>query len=272
MSLTQEILSQLPGDVLGGLHRADSILTSIKEGNAPVPTVVKESQQSLGNLDWDVIISGGTLGILIGCALVSKGVQVALIEKGILQGREQEWNISRNELQVLLELDLLTSEEIESAIVTEYNPARVSFASGTEVWVENVLNIGVYPVYLLETLKQRFLSRGGKLFENTPFTEVVVHPDGVMVNNQFKSRLLIDAMGNFSPITQQIRQGVKPDALCMVVGTCASGFPENKTGDLLLSFTEIKNSVSIFGKLFQQKTVEQLICLPIWMQILLESV
>ncbi|WP_414619368.1 FAD-binding oxidoreductase [Calothrix sp. CCY 0018] len=253
MSLTQEILSQLPGDVLGGLRRADNILTSLKSGNASVPMVVKENQQPLGNVDWDVIISGGTLGILIGCALVSRGLKVALIERGILRGREQEWNISRDELQVLLELDLLTSEEIEKAIATEYNPARVSFASGTEVWVENVLNIGVYPVYLLETLRQRFLERGGKLFENTPFTEAVVHPDGVMVNNQFKSRLLIDAMGNFSPISQQIRQGVKPDALCMVVGTCASGFPENYSGDLLLSFTEIENQCQYFWEAFPAK-------------------
>ncbi|MGB3651811.1 MAG: FAD-binding oxidoreductase [Rivularia sp. (in: cyanobacteria)] len=253
MSLTQEILSQLPGDVFGGLRRADSILTSIKSGNVPVPMVVKESQQPLSNVDWDVVISGGTLGILIGCALVSRGVKVALIERGILRGREQEWNISRHELQVLLELDLLTSEELDKAIATEYNPARVSFTAGTEVWVENVLNIGVYPVYLLETLKQRFLERGGKLFENTPFSEAVVHPDGVMVNNQFKSRLLIDAMGNFSPITQQIRQGVKPDALCMVVGTCASGFPENETGDLLLSFTEIKNQCQYFWEAFPAK-------------------
>ncbi len=157
MSLTQEILSRLPGDVLGGLRRADTILTSLKEGNAPVPMVVKQSQQTLTTVDWDVIISGGTLGILIACALVSRGMRVALIERGILRGREQEWNISRNELQVLLDLNLLTSEELEKAIVTEYNPARVGFTSGTEVWVENVLNIGVYPVYLLETLKQRFL-------------------------------------------------------------------------------------------------------------------
>ncbi|AFY56187.1 2-polyprenyl-6-methoxyphenol hydroxylase-like oxidoreductase [Rivularia sp. PCC 7116] len=253
MSLTQKILSQLPGNVLERLRSADSILTSLKEGNIPVPMVVKDNPQPLGNVDWDVIISGGTLGILIGCALVSRGLRVALIERGILRGREQEWNISRHELQVLLDLDLLTPEELEKAIVTEYNPARVGFTSGVEVWVENVLNIGVYPVYLLETLKQRFLERGGKLFENTPFTEAVVHADGVMVNNQFKSRLLIDAMGNFSPITQQIRQGVKPDALCLVVGTCASGFPENHSGDLLLSFTEIKNQCQYFWEAFPAK-------------------
>jgi lycopene cyclase CruP len=190
MSLTEEILSQLPGNVLEGLRQGDRILTSLRENTAPVPEVVKESQQSLSNVDWDVIICGGTLGILIGCALAVKGLRVALIERGILRGREQEWNISRQELQVFLELNLLTEDELEKAIATKYNPARVSFHHGTEVWVEDVLNIGVDPVYLLATLKTRFLAAGGKLLENTPFSEAVVHPDGVMVNNQFKTRLL----------------------------------------------------------------------------------
>ncbi|MHC5762405.1 FAD-dependent monooxygenase family protein [Nostoc sp.] len=250
MSLTEEILSQLPGDVLGGLHQGDRILTSLRENTAPIPTLVKESQQPLGVVDFDVLICGGTLGILIGCALAVKGLRVALLERGILRGREQEWNISRKELDVFVELNLLTEEELESAIATQYNPARVSFAGGTEVWVEDVLNIGVDPVYLLATLKTRFLAAGGKLLENTPFTEAVVHPDGVMVNNQFKTRLLIDAMGHFSPISQQARQGKKPDALCLVVGSCAQGFPENNSGDLLLSFTSLQNQCQYFWEAF----------------------
>ncbi|MEH2287389.1 FAD-binding oxidoreductase [Nostoc sp.] len=250
MSLTEEILSQLPGDVLGGLRQGDRILTSVRENSAPVPTLVKESQQPLGVVDFDVLICGGTLGILIGCALAVKGLRVALLERGILRGREQEWNISRKELDVFVELKLLSEEELATAIATQYNPARVSFAGGTEVWVEDVLNIGVDPVYLLATLKTRFLAAGGKLLENTPFSEAVVHPDGVMVNNQFKTRLLIDAMGHFSPITQQARQGKKPDALCLVVGSCAQGFPENNSGDLLLSFTSLQNQCQYFWEAF----------------------
>jgi lycopene cyclase CruP len=65
-SLTEEILSQLPGDALGGLRQSDRLLKSVRENTAPVPTVVKESQQDLGNVDADVIVCGGTLGILIG--------------------------------------------------------------------------------------------------------------------------------------------------------------------------------------------------------------
>jgi lycopene cyclase CruP len=253
MSLTEEVLSQLPGNVLEGLRRADDILASLRHGNTPVPKVVTENQNHLDTVEWDVIICGGTLGILIGCALAVQGFKVALLERGILRGREQEWNISRKELAVLRELDLLTDEELATAIVTEYNPARVSFRGGTEVWVEDVLNIGVDPVYLLETLKQKFLKVGGNLFEKTPFIDVVVHPNCVQVNQQFTARLLLDAMGHFSPITQQARQGKKPDALCLVVGSCAQGFPENTTGDLLLSFTNLQNQCQYFWEAFPAK-------------------
>ena len=249
MSLTEEILSQLPGNVLAGLRQSDRILTSIRENTTPIPTVVKESQQPLGAVDWDVIICGGTLGILIGCALAVTGLRVALLERGILRGREQEWNISRQELEVFVELNLLSEEELQTAIATKYNPARVGFQGGVEVWVENVLNIGVDPVYLLATLKSKFLAAGGKLLENTPFTEAVVHPDGVMVN-QFTAKLLLDAMGHFSPISRQARQGKKPDALCLVVGSCAQGFTENNSGDLLLSFTSLQNQCQYFWEAF----------------------
>ena len=266
MSLTEEILSQLPGDVLGGLRRTDSILASLRTGNAPIPNVVTENPKNLESVEFDVIICGGTLGILIASALAVRGVRVALLERGILRGREQEWNISRKELEVFRELELLTADELTQAIVTEYNPARVSFQGGTEVWVEDVLNIGVNPIYLLETLKTRFLKLGGKLFENTPFNDAVVHPNGVIVNNQFTAKLLLDAMGNLSPISQQARQGKKPDALCLVVGTCAKGYPENNSGDLLLSFTALENQCQYFWEAFPAKD-GRTTYLPIWMQI-----
>ncbi|MEA5617597.1 FAD-binding oxidoreductase [Cronbergia sp. UHCC 0137] len=253
MSLTEEILSQLPGNVLGGLRRTDEILASLRANDAPIPNVVTENPQPLDLVEWDVIVCGGTLGILIGCALAVRGVRVALLERGILRGRVQEWNISRKELEVFRELDLLTEQELERAIATQYNPARVSFQGGTEIWVEDILNIGVDPIYLLETLKTRFLSAGGMLFENTPFNNVVVHPNGVIINNQFTAKLLLDAMGHLSPISQQARQGKKPDALCLVVGSCAQGFPANSTGDLLLSFTNLQNQCQYFWEAFPAK-------------------
>jgi lycopene cyclase CruP len=256
MSLTEKILSQVPGDALGGLRKVDRLWENLKQNTAPAPQAVKHSQQPLETLDFDIVIGGGTLGILIGTALAVRGWRVALLERGILRGREQEWNISRKELDAFLELNLLTAEEIDKAIATEYNPARISFANTPDIWVRDVLNIGIDPVYLLETLKQKFLQAGGKLFENTPFKTATIHPNGVLVEsentekNLFPSRLLLDAMGHFSPIVRQARQGKKPDAVCLVVGSCAQGFPKNDTGDIFASFTPMQNQCQYFWEAF----------------------
>lgn len=252
MTLTEQMLQNIPGNPLVGLRAVDSLWQQMRQGTLPVPDWVTESAEPLGNIDWDVVICGGTLGILVGAVLAQRGFRVALLEKGILKGREQEWNISRRELQELVNLGLLSDTEREQAIASEYNPARIQFGDAPPLWVENVLNVGVDPVYLLEILKQKFLQAGGQLFEQTPFTGAVVHPDGVCLPMAapLRTRLLIDAMGHFSAIARQARQGRKPDAVCLVVGTCAQGCPANDTGDLLVSFTPICHQCQYFWEAF----------------------
>ena len=252
MSQTEQILSQLPSNALEQLRGVDQRYWALRNETAPPPQVIKESNEPLGTVDWDVVICGGTLGILIAAALQKRGWRVALIERGILRGRDQEWNISRKELEVFLELELLSDAELEQAIATEYNPARISFFEGQDFWVRDVLNIGVDPVFLLDTLKTKFLDAGGQLFEKTAFNGAAVHPDGVLVEaaGGLKTRLLIDAMGSFSPIVQQARLGEKPEGVCIVVGSCAQGFPKNETGDLLVSFTPIQNQCQYFWEAF----------------------
>jgi lycopene cyclase CruP len=269
MSLSQKILSQMPGNVFGGLQSADRVWQQwrendphnrkivnphqIEQGESFASSKVKKETTVLEGVDWDVLICGGTLGILLATALQKRGWRVALLERGVLRGRDQEWNISRSELEVLLELELLWPAELETAIATEYNPARVSFHGGGEIWVKDVLNIGIDPVFLLETLKKKFLSAGGELLERTPFGSAVVHPDGIQVSageTSVSARLLIDAMGHFSPIAQQARGGERPEGICLVVGSCAQGYLQNETGDLIVSFTPIENQCQYFWEAF----------------------
>jgi lycopene cyclase CruP len=253
MGLTEQILSQMPGDVLGRLRSADQIWQKLRHQELSIPQGVYLEQKNLVTIDWDVVIAGGTLGILVGAALQQLGWRVALIERGILRGREQEWNISRQELQVFVELGLLTPEELERAIATEFNPVRVSFSQGEDIWVRDVLNIGVDPVFLLDTLKNKFLQAGGTLLENTPFKSVTIHQNGALIDTteqQLSCSLFIDAMGHFSPIAAQARQGAKPDGVCLVVGSCAKGYQENNTGDLIVSFTPIQNQCQYFWEAF----------------------
>ncbi|MGH2412400.1 MAG: FAD-binding oxidoreductase, partial [Microcystaceae cyanobacterium] len=65
-----------------------------------------------------------------------------------------------------------------------------------------------------------------------------------------KTRLLIDAMGHFSPIARQARNGAKPEGVCLVVGSCAQGYPQNETGDLIASITPIQNQCQYFWEAF----------------------
>ncbi|MBW4473585.1 MAG: FAD-binding oxidoreductase [Stenomitos rutilans HA7619-LM2] len=252
MTLTTQILSQMPGTPLDELRRVDALWQSLREGTQPVPTVVQERRDAI-DLAWDVVICGGTLGILLGAALAQRGWRVALLERGVLRGRDQEWNISRQELQVFVELALLSEAELAQTIATSFNPSRIAFRGSPPVQVRDVLNIGVDPVVLLETLKQKFLTHGGQLFENTPVDGAIVHANGVTVTagqHTLKTRLMLDAMGHFSPIVQQARQGKKPDAVCLVVGTCAEGFSHNTSGDLIATITPIQKQCQYFWEAF----------------------
>ncbi|OLP20186.1 FAD-dependent oxidoreductase [Leptolyngbya sp. 'hensonii'] len=252
MTLTETILAQMPGDPLQGLHQADQVWRSLRDGTLPLPSVIHQAQDPLGEADWDVVICGGTLGIFLGAVLAQRGWRTALLERGVLRGREQEWNISRHELQVFVDLGLLSVAELEQAIVTEYNPARIAFKGGPEFWVRDVLNVGVDPLFLLDCLKSRFLAWGGTLLEHTAFAGAIVHPDGVRIVGAagLKTRLLIDAMGHFSPIARQARQGERPDGVCLVVGSCAQGYPVNQSGDLMVSFTSIQQQYQYFWEAF----------------------
>lgn len=260
MSLTHTHLAHLP-ETLKALQQTDDRWATLRQAKATttqtISPVVTTDDAPLETIEYDAVIVGGTLGIAIAAALALGGFRVLVIERGLLRGRDQEWNISRHELDVLIELKLLTPEELETSISSEFNPIRVKFGN-TELWTEDVLNIGVNPVYLLETLKQKFLTAGGTLLENTGFAGAIVHPNGVQISLQpsrsLTARLFLDLMGHFSPITQQARNGQKPDAVCLVVGTCATGFPPNQTGDLIASFTPIVNQCQYFWEAFPARS------------------
>lgn len=58
-------------------------------------------------------------------------------------------------------------------------------------------------------MRHKFEAAGGKVFERTVAQGVRVHPDGVALQLQadqhdVTGQLLIDCMGNFSPIVRQV--------------------------------------------------------------------
>ena len=84
---------------------------------------------AIPSLDYDVTVCGGTLGIFIATALLAKTptLRVAVIEAAKLCGRDQEWNISRKELDELVGLGVLTEQDLVMAITTEFPGCRAGF-------------------------------------------------------------------------------------------------------------------------------------------------
>lgn len=70
----------------------------------------------------------------------------------------QEWNLSRKEVGELIEQGLLTKEEVEECITSEFNPVRAGFYGGVDVWTRDVLNIGIRPDRIIAKVSPPFLS------------------------------------------------------------------------------------------------------------------
>lgn len=264
-NIFQKIQSRRDGDsfsagagsssTLKSLEQLDSAWGNLKNGGwkeAAKTIVFPNENEFLGfgktkSHDFDIIVAGGTLGIFYAMVMQSKGFKTCIVEKARVVGRDQEWNISKKELKVLIKLCVLTQEEVDEVIRVEFNPVRVGFhsnrnADGFELLTRDILNVGVNPRMLINLLKSKYLNLGGFVYENVVLTHVNTYRDAAVINilkeddnMALSCRLLIDAMGNASPIVRQIRSGQEPDGICIVVGTCARGFnPSNNTyGDVI---------------------------------------
>ncbi|CAM9560635.1 unnamed protein product, partial [Chrysoparadoxa australica] len=198
--------------------------------------------------------------------LQTRGFRCAVVERGALRGRDQEWNISESELEELLTAAGVITDQDKSAmsdiVGVKFNPLRAGFKNGendpngVETFCEDVLNLGVRPTALIEATKQHFIKSGGRVFEQQGVTGLTVHPDGIAVAGDadfsISGRLVLDCMGNGSPAVRQARWGQKPDGMCLVVGSCArgSGFKDNTSGDIIYANTPIIRGQQYFWEAF----------------------
>ena len=158
------------GTTLQALERSDAVWSSIRNmrtGDAAgaAPTFVTECASAVAGFrgcDYDVAVCGGTLGILAAAALQARGQRVVVVERGALRGREQEWNISRPELESLVRLGVLTKHQLEESITKEFNPIKCGFYGSDKppMVTKDILNIGVKPSRLLEFAKANFEGAG----------------------------------------------------------------------------------------------------------------
>lgn len=272
--LTRRILASLPassGDASGGaggsagagtwdaLQRADAAWTALRTGaatraavQAPPFAVRHPGKRLAAPAAFDVVVCGGTLGVFYAAALAARGVRVCVLERGPLVGRSQDWNISRTELNALVAAGAVTQGDVDAAITAEFNPCRCAFHGASEadsVLVTDVLNLGVSPAALVAAARRvvETSPQGCVVLERAPVTSVDVLDDGAAVQgcslpdgSPVTGRLVVDCMGHASPLVRQVRAGARPDGVCLVVGTCARGFPVNDTSDVICTASHME--------------------------------
>ena len=238
-------------------------VNDIQEGERSPQCYDKLDRQKETGLDFDIVVCGGTMGVFYATALQMRGHRVCLVDGGEVRGREQEWNTNMDELMRLFKLGVLSQEDIDDAVLTEFPGCRSGFKNkevpltdgyfdngiGYECFTEDILNLGVSPAILVERASERFKEYGGVIKEFCPPNGIFVAPKiGAALDlgpneEPVTAHIVIDSMGNNSPITRQQRYGNKPDGVCVVVGSCAAGYdPEtNLFGDIIYSNTPILN-------------------------------
>jgi lycopene cyclase CruA len=224
------------------------------------------------NLQYDLIYIGGALGSIHAALMAKLGYKVLLVERLPFGRMNREWNISRDEIQSLVNLGLLTSAELESIIAREYKDGFNKFfdannPSGLKAPIlhtPTVLNIALDSDKLLQVCGEKLKGAGGDIWDETEFIRADISDAQVTITvkhlpsgneQEVSGRLLVDAMGTASPIAWQLNGGRAFDSVCPTVGAVIeNGFEHGvwdvQYGDVLYSHGDISRSRQLIWELF----------------------
>ncbi|MEA5579981.1 flavin-dependent dehydrogenase [Nodularia harveyana UHCC-0300] len=249
----------------------------VRNPQQPRQVVFSHSQKSSsitpsGTPTYDLIYIGGALGIIHAAVMARLGYKVLLVERLPFGRMNREWNISRDELQSLINLGLMTVAEVETLIVREYKDGFNKFFDGNNppklrspiLHTPTVLNIALDSEKLLKMCGKKLQAAGGVIWDETEFLRADIAESQVEItvkhlpskNQQsVTGRLLIDAMGTASPIAWQLNGGRTFDSVCPTVGAVVErglgpGVWDSQYGDVLFSHGDISRGRQLIWELF----------------------
>jgi lycopene cyclase CruA len=221
---------------------------------------------------FDLIYVGGALGIIHATVMARLGYKVLLVERLPFGRMNREWNISRDEIQCLVNLGLLTPNEVEQIIAREYKDGFNKFFDANNpknlkapiLHTPTVLNIALESEKLLQICGDKLRAAGGEIWGETEFLRADVNDSQVIVTVknlssskliQVSGRLIVDAMGTASPIAWQLNGRRAFDSVCPTVGAAvAKGFElgvwDSQYGDVLYSHGDISRGRQLIWELF----------------------
>ena len=222
--------------------------------------------------EYDIIYIGGALGSIHAAVMAKLGYKVLLVERLPFGKMNREWNISRDEIQSLINLGLLTNAELAEIISREYKDGFNKFFDGNNpaslkssvLHTPTVLNIALDSEKFLTLCGQKLQAAGGDIWDETEFFQVNISSTEVTINvqhlptgkeRQVRGRLLIDAMGTASPIAWQLNGGRAFDSVCPTVGAVIEkgfepGVWDSEYGDVLYSHGDISRGRQLIWELF----------------------
>ncbi|MEH2370686.1 NAD(P)/FAD-dependent oxidoreductase [Nostoc sp.] len=239
---------------------------------SPLPLCPSAPLPLVPHAQYDIIYIGGALGAIHAALMAKLGYKVLLVERMPFGRMNREWNISRDEIQSLVNLGLVTPAELETIIAREYkdgfnkffdanNPAKLR---SPVLHTPTVLNLGLDSEKWLQMCGQKLQAAGGEIWDETEFIRADIDISQVVlqvkhlpsqIEKQVSGRLLIDAMGTASPIAWQLNGGRAFDSVCPTVGAAIesgfeSGVWDSQYGDVLYSHGDISRGRQLIWELF----------------------
>ncbi|RUR72667.1 NAD(P)/FAD-dependent oxidoreductase [Chlorogloeopsis fritschii PCC 9212] len=230
------------------------------------------AEEQKGNPQYDLIYIGGALGVIHAAVMAKLGYKVLLVERLPFGRMNREWNISRDEIQSLINLGLLTPAEVESIIAREYKDGFNKFfdayvpqnLKAPVLHTPTVLNLALNSEKLLHLCGQKLRTAGGEIWDETEFVKADIYTSEVVVTvqnlgdrtqKQVSGRLLVDAMGTASPIAWQLNGSRAFDSVCPTVGAVVErgfepGVWDSQYGDVLNSHGDISRGRQLIWELF----------------------
>lgn len=224
------------------------------------------------NPQYDIIYIGGALGAIHAAVMAKLGYKVLLVERLPFGRMNREWNISRDEIQSLVNLGLVTSAELETVIAREYKDGFNKFFDANNppklrspiLHTPTVLNLALDSEKWLQMCGQKLRAANGEIWDETEFIRADISESQVMLTvkhlasgneQQVSGRLLVDAMGTASPIAWQLNGGRTFDSVCPTVGAAIEGGFEpgvwdSQYGDVLYSHGDISRGRQLIWELF----------------------
>ncbi|MGI8502148.1 MAG: NAD(P)/FAD-dependent oxidoreductase [Hassallia sp.] len=221
---------------------------------------------------YDLIYIGGALGAIHAAVMAQLGYKVLLVERLPFGRMNREWNISRDEIQSLINLGLVTPAEVESIIAREYKDGFNKFFDGNNpaklrspiLHTPTVLNVALDSDKWLQLCGQKLKAAGGEIWDETEFIRADISNTQVVINvkhlssqteKQVSGRVLVDAMGTASPIAWQLNDGRAFDSVCPTVGAVIEGGFEpgawdSQYGDVLNSHGDTSRGRQLIWELF----------------------